>query len=33
MHWRTLLVTLAMLGGSVAVIELLGNVLTQAASR
>jgi hypothetical protein len=33
MNWRNLLLSLGMLGGSVVVIELLANVLTQAATR
>jgi hypothetical protein len=33
MNWRTLLISLGMLGGSFVVIELLANVLTQAATR
>jgi hypothetical protein len=33
MNWRNLLLSLGMLGGSLAVIELLANVLTQAATR
>ena len=33
MNWRTLLLTVAMLGGSLVVIELLASALTEAASR
>jgi hypothetical protein len=33
MNWRTLLPTLGMLAGSFIVIELLANVLTEAATR
>ena len=33
MNWRTLLLSIGMLGGSVIVIELLANVLTEVASR
>jgi hypothetical protein len=33
MSWRNLLLSLGMLGGSFVVIELLANVLTQAATR
>jgi hypothetical protein len=33
MNWRTLLLSIAMLGGSFALIELLASLLTQAASR
>jgi hypothetical protein len=33
MNWRTVLLSIGMLGGSIIVIELLANVLTEVASR
>ena len=33
MNWRTVLLSIGMLGGSIIIIELLANVLTEVASR